>query len=56
MDEEIVKVAAACRDRAYAPYSGFKVGAAVQSLKGNKREVLLADLLPDAFSAELKRE
>ena len=129
MDEEIVKVAAACRDRAYAPYSGFKVGAAVQSaggaifggcnvenisyglticaeraaifaavaagsldlvtlavvtdasvpvspcgacrqvaaefgikkvilcnLKGDKREVSLADLLPDAFSAKLTRE
>lgn len=129
MDEEIVKVAAACRDRAYAPYSGFKVGAAVENsggavfggcnvenlsyglsicaeraaifaaiaagsaelvalavvtdvpvpatpcgacrqvaaefgikkvilcnLKGDKREVSLADLLPDAFSAELKRE
>nr|WP_173812581.1 cytidine deaminase [Dendrosporobacter quercicolus]NSL47109.1 cytidine deaminase [Dendrosporobacter quercicolus DSM 1736]SDL76524.1 cytidine deaminase [Dendrosporobacter quercicolus] len=32
--EELVKAARAVRDKAYAPYSGFKVGAAVLSGSG----------------------
>jgi len=34
-DEELVRVAALARQRAYAPYSGYKVGAAIRS-KRNK--------------------
>lgn len=32
--EDLVTVAAAVRENAYAPYSGFKVGAAVRDAKG----------------------
>ena len=34
-DEQLVKVAALARQRAYAPYSGYKVGAAIRT-KRNK--------------------
>lgn len=32
--EELVKAAISAREQAYVPYSGFKVGAAVQGLSG----------------------
>ena len=34
-DEELVKIALRARDNAYAPYSGFSVGAALLTEKGN---------------------
>ena len=33
-DEELIRIAAKYRERAYAPYSGFKVGAAVLAESG----------------------
>ncbi|CQR73923.1 Cytidine deaminase [Sporomusa ovata] len=34
MMEELVKAAISAREQAYVPYSGFKVGAAVQGISG----------------------
>jgi cytidine deaminase len=33
-DEELISLARAAASRAYAPYSGFKVGCAIQSIEG----------------------
>ncbi|OGN81264.1 MAG: cytidine deaminase, partial [Chloroflexi bacterium GWC2_70_10] len=33
-DEQLVKVAALARERAYAPYSNYKVGAAIRTKRG----------------------